>query len=78
VALAAGLMGLAVWAATRGLAAPVALLVGLPLGGLLYAPLLVLCGGLAPEDRARILEVAAKLPGLKKVTVRTAADPPTA
>jgi O-antigen/teichoic acid export membrane protein len=72
VALAASLMGLGVWAATHGLPAHAAMAVGLPLGGLLYAPLLVLCGGLTPEDRARILEVAAKLPFLRRVTTGTA------
>lgn len=72
VVLAAAVMGLGVWAATRQLPAHAALAVGLPLGGLLYPPLLLLCGGLAPEDRARILEVAAKLPLLRHVTAGTA------
>jgi O-antigen/teichoic acid export membrane protein len=72
VVLAAGLMGAGVWAATHQLPAHAAMAVGLPLGALLYGPLLVLCGGLAPEDRARILEVAARMPVLRRVTAGTA------
>jgi O-antigen/teichoic acid export membrane protein len=48
-----------------------ALAIGIPLGALLYPPLLALCRGLESEDWSRILEVASKLPLLKRwVTAR--------
>lgn len=72
VLLASILMALPVAYVAMHLPAHLALAVGIPLGGLLYPPLVVLCRGLAPEDWDRIREVAVRLPVLKRFAVAKA------
>ena len=62
IILAAALMALPVALVAATLPAHVALAVGIPLGVLLYPPLLVLGRGIGPDDLARVQEILARLP----------------
>lgn len=66
IAVAALLMALPVAYAGAVLPGHQALVLGIPLGMAIYPPLLLLCRGLAPEDLARIREVASRLPVLRR------------
>lgn len=66
--LAAALaMGLPVWAIAQALPPVLALLVGVPVGAIVYALGLWLLRALEPEDWQRITGVAAKLPVIKRL-----------